>query len=53
MATCAVDPIEGRFIACGGMDAKVHIFQINTDTKKEKNDQTIKLISKKHEFSGH
>jgi hypothetical protein len=26
MATCAVDPIEGRFIACGGMDAKVHIF---------------------------
>ena len=46
MATCAVDPIEGRFIACGGMDAKVHVFQINTDArnKKEKNDLTIKLI---------
>jgi len=55
LATCALDPIEGKFFACAGMDAKVHIFQFNTEIKKKRkaNDPSIKLMIKKCELSGH
>ena len=29
MQTCAVEPTEGRLVACGGLDGKVHIYAIN------------------------
>lgn len=56
MATVCIDPLEGRFIACGGIDGKIHIYQF-MDThkfdKKPLKDATLKLIGKSYEFSGH
>ncbi len=43
MATCAIDPVEGKFSACGGMDGKIHVYYFNENNKKLK-DNTIKLI---------
>ena len=51
MQTCAIEPTEGRLVACGGLDGKVHIYEVNDQSKKE--DKTIKMIQKKHEFNGH
>lgn len=51
LATCAIEPSEGRIVACGGIDGKVHLFQVNKETRK--NDHTIKMIQKQAEFNGH
>lgn len=51
MQTCAIEPLEGKLVACGGLDGKVHIYSINQQQKKE--DKTIKMIQKQHELNGH
>ena len=56
MATVCIDPIEGRFFACGGIDGKIHVYQFTATpnlSKKSLKDQTVKLIGKSYEFSGH
>ena len=54
MATCAIDPIEGKFVACGGIDGKLHIYQLVLNHPNAKaNDKTMKHIHKSLEFSGH
>ena len=55
LATCSIDPCEGRFVACGGIDGKIHVYNFmeNTNFKKKKVDQTLKVLSKSYEFSGH
>lgn len=53
MATCAIDPIEGKFVACGGIDGKLHIFQLVLNQNSKANDKTMKNIHRQIEFSGH
>mmetsp|Transcript_17497 Transcript_17497/g.29463 ORF Transcript_17497/g.29463 Transcript_17497/m.29463 type:complete len:274 (+) Transcript_17497:415-1236(+) len=53
LSTCAIDPIEGKLVACGGIDGKVHVYHLNLEQKKKMNDKTLKVIVKRHEFSGH
>ena len=43
LATCAIEESEGRLIACGGIDGKVHVFSVNKQTSK-KRDDTIKVL---------
>ena len=58
MATVCIDPVEGSYVACGGIDGKIHIFKHLERTKqskkgKEKKDNTLKHLGKAYEFSGH
>ena len=36
MATVCIDPIEGKFIACGGIDGKLHVFKYMEQSKTGK-----------------
>ena len=45
LATCAFEPIEGNLMVCGGIDGKLHVYQIvKTKREKKDNDQTLKLV---------
>jgi len=34
LMTCSIEGREGKLIACGGIDTKLHIFSINPSGKK-------------------
>lgn len=53
MATCTIDTVEGKFVACGGIDGKIYVYQFNTENKRKVKDSTIKMIMPRHEFQGH
>ena len=53
MATCTIDTVEGKYVACGGIDGKIYVYQFNTENKRKVKDQTIKMIMPRHEFQGH
>lgn len=44
LSATAIDPVDGKMVACGGIDGKVYVFQLNLDQSKNANDKTIKLI---------
>ena len=48
--TCAFENREGRLLACGGIDTKLHIYSINPSGKKK---EKLNLIEKVMEFTGH
>lgn len=50
LMTCAIESKEGKLVACGGIDTKVHIFSINPSGKKK---EKLNLIEKIKELSGH
>lgn len=56
MNAVAIDPIEGRFVACGSFDGKIHVYNFMENSSlggKNKKDNTLKAIAKSYEFSGH
>ncbi len=50
LMTCAIESREGRLIACGGIDTKLHIFSINPSGKKK---EKLNLIEKVKELTDH
>jgi len=48
--TCAIEAREGKTVACGGIDTKLHIFSINPSGKKK---EKLNLIEKVKELTGH
>jgi WD40 repeat protein len=48
--TCSIESREGKLIACGGIDTKLHMFSINPSGKKK---EKLTLIEKLKELSGH
>ena len=50
LITCAFEPREGKLVACGGIDTKLHIYAINPSGKKK---EKLNLIEKVKELSGH
>ncbi len=50
LMTCAFENREGKLLACGGIDTKLHIFSVNPSGKKK---EKLNLIEKVMEFTGH
>ena len=50
LMTCSIESREGKLIACGGIDTKLHIFSINPSGKKK---EKLTLIEKVKELTGH
>ena len=50
MAVCTIDTVEGKYVACGGIDGKIYVYQFNTEHKLKLKDKTIKMIVPRHEF---
>ncbi|TNV80634.1 hypothetical protein FGO68_gene9947 [Halteria grandinella] len=50
LMTCSFESREGKLIACGGIDTKLHIFSINPSGKKK---EKLTLIEKVKELTGH
>lgn len=50
LMTCSFESKEGKLIACGGIDTKLHIFSINPSGKKK---EKLTLIEKVKELTGH
>jgi hypothetical protein len=50
LMTCAIESREGKLVACGGIDTKLHIFQINPSGKKK---EKLNMIEKVKELTGH
>lgn len=48
--TCTIEQREGKLVACGGIDTKLHIFSINPSGKKK---EKLTLIEKVKELTGH
>lgn len=48
--TCSIEPREGKVVACGGIDTKLHIYSINPSGKKK---EKLNLIEKVKELTGH
>jgi hypothetical protein len=46
LSTVTIEPFEGKLVACGGIDGKLHIYQLNLDSKKQ-NDKITKVIAKR------
>jgi hypothetical protein len=50
LMTCSIESREGKLVACGGIDTKLHIFSINPSGKKK---EKLTLIEKVKELTGH
>ena len=50
LMTCSIESKEGKLVACGGIDTKLHIFSINPSGKKK---EKLTLIEKVKELTGH
>ena len=50
LMTCSIESREGKMVACGGIDTKLHIFSINPRGKKG---ERLTLIEKIKELTGH
>jgi hypothetical protein len=50
LMTVAIEQKEGKLVACGGIDTKLHLFSINPSGKKK---EKLNLIEKEKELTGH
>lgn len=50
LMTCSIEAREGKLVACGGIDTKLHVFSINPSGKKK---EKLTLIEKVKELTGH
>lgn len=50
LMTATIEPRNGKFLICGGIDTKLHLYEINKVVAKREN---AKLMTKMREFTGH
>ena len=50
LIACDIESKEGKLVACGGIDTKLHVFSINPSGKKK---EKLNPIEKVKELAGH